>query len=296
MQVVPGHARVAEDHRATAVRLQPVLVRIDHHRVALGDRGVRGPSHSLGRVVGDQGEEAAVRGVDMDPGAVAAAERQGLVDGVDRPETGGAGGQHDGADRARLQQVLQRVEVHPAAGVGGHRSRGHAEQVAHPAVRVVRVGAVRDSLARMAFPGDEQRFEVGDRAAAGQVSEVRRVAEHPGQIGDHLLLHPGGRRAAVERVVVGVDQHRRQVADDRGRVRRLQHLADVARVEERVVVPQPLQQLSLLGSRTPPGRPGATDGSGYAPNSAIQPLNASIDAARRSVSSPADVDSMPVRA
>jgi hypothetical protein len=37
-------------------------------------------------------------------------------------------------------------------------------------------------------------------------------------------------------VVVGVELHRGEVADDRRRVRGLDHLTGVARVEERVVV------------------------------------------------------------
>ena len=52
-------------------------------------------------------------------------------------------------------------------------------------------------------------------------------------------LAPG---PAVERVVVGVDEHRRQVAGHGHRVRRLEHLPGVARVEEGVVVGHPLAE------------------------------------------------------
>ena len=48
---------------------------------------------------------------------------------------------------------------------------------------------------------------------------------------------------AVERVIVRVDQHRGEIADDGCRVRRLQHLPGVRRVEERVVVRQPAREL-----------------------------------------------------
>ena len=65
-----------------------------------------------------------------------------------------------------------------------------------------------------------------------------------GQLRHDLLLHAGGGRAAVERVVVGVDQHRREVADDRRGMRGLEHLAGVGRVEERVVLPQPLGEVA----------------------------------------------------
>jgi hypothetical protein len=110
-------------------------------------------------------------------------------------------------------------------------------------VRVVGVGAVRDRLARVDLAGDEQRLQVGDGAAAGQVAQVLGQAEHRGQLRHDLLLHPGGGGPAVERVIVGVDQHRADVADDRGRVRRLEHLPRVPGMEERVVVSQPLVQL-----------------------------------------------------
>ena len=63
----------------------------------------------------------------------------------------------------------------------------------------------------------------------------------------HLPFQRGGRRAAVERVVVGVDLLRHRVGGERDLVRRLQHLPGVARMEERVVVPQPLTQLGKHG-------------------------------------------------
>jgi hypothetical protein len=59
-----------------------------------------------------------------------------------------------------------------------------------------------------------------------------------------LLLHLARWPAAVERVVVRVDQHRGQVAGHRDRVRRLEHLAGVVRVEVRVVPgPQAIGEL-----------------------------------------------------
>ena len=99
-------------------------------------------------------------------------------------------------------------------------------------MRVVGVAAVRDRLARMGLSRNEEGFDVGDGAAAGQMPQMISKAEHARQLGDDLLLHLCRRGATVQGVVVRVDQHGRQVADDRGRVRRLQHLADVAGVEE----------------------------------------------------------------
>ena len=55
--------------------------------------------------VAEQREEAAVRGVDMQPDAVALAQRQRLVDRVDRAEPGGAGGERRRCRLRRRQQV-----------------------------------------------------------------------------------------------------------------------------------------------------------------------------------------------
>ena len=56
------------------------------------------------------------------------------------------------------------------------------------------------------------------------------VAEHRGDRRDRLALHLGGRRPAVERVVVRVQQHRRGVGRPGQRMRRLEHLPDVVRL------------------------------------------------------------------
>ena len=73
MLVVADHLRILEQHRTAAVRLQPVLVRVDHHGVGLGDGMERCRGHTVRAVVGDQPEEPAVSGVDVDahpvPGA-----------------------------------------------------------------------------------------------------------------------------------------------------------------------------------------------------------------------------------
>ena len=65
---------------------------------------------------------------------------------------------------------------------------------------------------------------------------MRVPAEHRGDLGDGFLLHGGTGAAAVERVVVGVDPHRERVRGARDRVRRLQHLAGVERMEVGIVV------------------------------------------------------------
>ena len=73
--------------------------------------------------------------------------------------------------------------------------------------------------------------------------------EHGGQLVDGLLLHSLVTRPAVERVVVRVDEHRRHVAGRRDGVRRLEHLAGVARVEEREVVAHPLANSSHAAAK-----------------------------------------------
>ena len=113
----------------------------------------------------------------------------------------------------------------------------------------------------MQLPRHPQRLEVRDRAARRQVPEGGLgEPEHGGQLGDRLLLHLARHRPAVERVVVRVDEHRRDVSGGRDRVRRLEHLAREARVEEREVAVHPA--LELLPRLRPPrgvdgGRVGA---------------------------------------
>ena len=179
----------------------------------------------------------------MNPGAVLPAQPESVVHRVDRAQPGRARGQHHGAHPAAAQQFLQGVEVHPPGAVHGDRVALDAQQAAHPAVRVVRVRAERDAPARVQFAGHEQGLQVGDGAAGGEVAQVGAEAEHARELRGHLAFHPRGGRAAVQRVVVRVDQHRGQVARHGGRVRGLEHLPRVARVEERVVVRQPLGEL-----------------------------------------------------
>ena len=175
----------------------------------------------------------------MHPGPVAAGDRQDLVHRVDRAQAGGAGGRDHRADPAPGEQRVECHGVHPPRGVGRHRGALDAEHAAHPGVGVVRLLAVGDAEAGMEFPGHVEGLQVGDRAAGGQVAEVGAQAEHGSQSGNRLLLHLAGRRAAIQRVVVRVDEHRGEIPRHGSRVRGLEHLAGVGRVEERVVAAQP---------------------------------------------------------
>jgi hypothetical protein len=75
------------------------------------------------------------------------------------------------------------------------------------------------------------------------MAEVARQAEHRGQLRDRLLLHLRRGGAAVERVVVGVQQHGRRVRRPRDRHGRLEHLPGVVRVRIGVHVLQPIGEL-----------------------------------------------------
>ncbi len=111
----------------------------------------------------------------------------------------------------------------------------------------------------MESAGHPEGLEVRHRAAAAEVAEEGRrlPAEHPGDLGDRLLLHARALAASVERVVVGVQPHREGVGEPRGRVRRLEHLAGVERVEVRIVVLEPIgdlfEQARDLGAAGDPG-------------------------------------------
>jgi hypothetical protein len=86
---------------------------------------------------------------------------------------------------------------------------------------------------------DPERLEVRDRPGRGQVAEMLREAEHGGELRDRLLLHLGGRRPPVERVVVRVEQHRGRVGRPGDRGGRLEHLPGIARIGVRVRVVEP---------------------------------------------------------
>ena len=188
--------------------------------------------------------EAPVRGVDVQPHPVPLAQGERLVDRVDGPERRGPGGQHHGTDRIGAQQVLEGVQVDPPPGVGGHADPADTEQVAHPLVGVVALLAEGDRGSGPELPGDEERLQVGDRPARGQVSqELHGVMEHGGDGGHGLPLQRRRGRPPVEGVIVGIDEHRHQIRGGRGGVGRLEHLTGVAGVEEGVVVPQPAAQL-----------------------------------------------------
>ena len=88
-----------------------------------------------------------------------------------------------------------------------------------------------------------------------------------GDLADRLNLHLRAGPAAVARVVVGVDRHGQRIGRPRQRMRRLEHLPGIERMEIGVVVAQPVRRrLQNPGHRRGIGRDGSK--AGKAANSA----------------------------
>ena len=95
-----------------------------------------------------------------------------------------------------------------------------------------------DALAGRELPGHPQRFKVGQGAAGGEVAQKLRPAEHAGDLGHRLDLHLRAGAAAVAGVVVGIDLHGQRIGGARHRMRRLEHLPGIERMEVGIVVAQ----------------------------------------------------------
>ncbi len=108
----------------------------------------------------------------------------------------------------------------------------------------MRLRGRHDLLAGRQLTRNPQCLEIGHRPATGQVPEMRLPTDHPCESGDGLLLHPGGGTPAVQRVVVRVDPESERVGKPRDRVRRLEHLPRVKRMEVGEVVLHPLRDLT----------------------------------------------------
>ena len=73
------------------------------------------------------------------------------------------------------------------------------------------------------------------------MAQELRPAEHAGDLGNGLNLHLGAGAAAIAGVVIGVDRHGQRIGGARHRMRRLEHLPGIERVEVGVVVAQPVR-------------------------------------------------------
>jgi hypothetical protein len=160
--------------------------------------------------------------------------------GIHRAGRRRADGGDDGPDASPAKARLEGGGVEAAAVVAGHGLEGDGEHAADAAMRVVCLLRGHDGLPRGETSGHPERFQVGQRAAAGQVADVAVPADHPGELRNSLLLHGRARPPAVQGMVVRVDEERQAIGQPRHGVRGLQHLPGVERMKVGVVVPEAL--------------------------------------------------------
>src|SRR5205807_9341387 len=91
-------------------------------------------------------------------------------------------------------------------------------------------------FAGLKLAGDPEGFEVRHGATAAEVPEGIAPAEHRGDFGDGFFLHGGGGATTVERVIVGIDEYGQRIGGARERVRGLEHLSSIERMEIRIVI------------------------------------------------------------
>src|SRR6266540_1885246 len=143
---------VGEYHGSASIRLKPMLVRVDDHGIAVGNRP---PGRGLKVLPSQQREESAICRIHMQADAVPVLQGQCLVDGVHRSQPSGAGREHYGSYLSRAQQVLTCGEIHSALTIHRDYEPRHSQKLAHPGMGIVRVRAVGDAEVWMCFPGDE---------------------------------------------------------------------------------------------------------------------------------------------
>ena len=138
---------VGEQDAAAAVGLQAVLVRVDHDRVGASHRRRRARRDARIAAVGEQREEPAVGGVDVQARSVLRAQAG------DRPTSSRAPSEvvpsvATTVPTPRPEARRQRAEVHAPARAGGDRLVRDSEHAAHAGVRVVGGGRGDDRAAR----------------------------------------------------------------------------------------------------------------------------------------------------
>ena len=90
----------------------------------------------------------------------------------------------------------------------------------------------------MQLPGHPERFQIGNRSTRRQVTEARfnRKPAHDYQLADDFQLQLGCSWSAIERMSVRIDSLGHCIGSGRDRMRWLQHLTSVCRVEKGKVV------------------------------------------------------------
>ena len=201
----------------------------------------------------------------MQPEAMAVAQRRQVCQRIDGAPARGAQGRDHRGDVAAGEPALQRGHVEAPARVHRHRLERQTEHAAETLVGVVGIHRREHHAIGPAQPARHpQRFQVGQGAASGEMAEMGRPADHGGEPGHRVALHERTRPAAIEGMIVRVDQHGQGIGQPRHRVGRLEHLPGVERMEVRVVVRQPRRRFHehrfqgpgrrRAGGRRTPGR------------------------------------------
>src|SRR5580704_16728147 len=233
--VEAADSRIAEENAAAAVRLETVLVRVDDDGV--NDVETREGAVGVGAEIFRQIEIAAVSRVNVNPEAILFAEIENHRKRVDGASGGGAESCDHGADVVLLfETLLKSVVIHSRVGADWDGFEVELEDAADTVMRVVGLFAGDNFFAGGELAGDPECFEIGHRAAASEMAEKILPVEHCGDFGDGLFFESAGGAAAIERVIVGIDEHRQRVGEARDGMRRLEHLAGVERVKVGVVV------------------------------------------------------------
>src|ERR1700737_2889659 len=158
-----ANSGIAEQDTAAAIRLQSMLVRVDHDGVDFTDFRERrlcifieSPSEH---------EVAAVGRVGMDAEAEFLAQRKDFRQGIDRA---GRGSSHRCDHRANVtagQAPFEGVNVHAPTRVHGYRLKLELQYAAGALVGVMSLLAGQDFLARLLLTSGPQRFEIRYGAA-----------------------------------------------------------------------------------------------------------------------------------
>lgn len=87
----------------------------------------------------------------------------------------------------------------------------------------------------MELASNPERFQIGHGAAAAKVAEKLGPTKHGCDFANGFFFHGGAGAAAVERVIVGIDEHGKSVGQASDWMRRFEHLPGVERMEIGIV-------------------------------------------------------------
>ncbi len=135
----------------------------------------------------------------MDPEIVAVAEVQDFGERIDGAGGGGAHGDDYGADVAFCGEALfERVEIHACVCIDGDGFEiDFLRDAADAVVGVVSLLAGEDFFAGGELVCDPEGFEIGHRAAAGEMAEEILPAEHRGDFDDGFFFEGAAGGAAT---------------------------------------------------------------------------------------------------